>query len=114
MPGPAGASLPKVSIDEANGTVTINGVTYTAAEAGALVAKEAPIIVRDTKAVWEDLSRRSNWNIKNVERVALYAATFITTSNVFGQIPLPTNLRIGFASAAAFVLAAIHVSTPKA
>jgi hypothetical protein len=89
-----------------DGTVTVDGKVITPEE----VINALPYADK----VWREVTNKSSWNIKNVERAAVYVATVVTTSNVFGQIPMPNGVKTGVLFAAAIILGAIHVSTPKA
>lgn len=93
-------------VDPVTGVVTVDGRVITPAE----VADALPYVDK----VWREVSNKTNWNVKNAERLAVYTATVVTTSNVFGQIPMPNGVKTGVLFAAAIVLGAIHVSTPKA
>ena len=94
----------QVSID-ADGKVTVDGVVITPGEVDKVAA--------DVDKAWKLLSNRRNWTFKNAEKVLAYAAALVSGTNVFGQIGIPSDARATIVGAAAFVLAAIHVSTPK-
>lgn len=89
-----------------DGTITVDGVVVTPAE----LAKEGPVVDR----VWRELSNKANWNMKTAEKGILYLAGIAAATNGFGQIPMPASARGIITAAAAFALAAIHISTPKA
>lgn len=95
----------EIKIDSKTGAVTVDGVVVSPGEVGT--------VVRDTDLAWREVTNRKNWNIKQIEKGVVYVATVVTTTNVFGQIPLPTGVKEWVLGGAALIIGAIHVSTPK-
>lgn len=95
----------KVEIDK-SGNVTVDGVRITPGE----VEQGVTWVDR----AFREASNKQNWTVKNAEKVVLYVAGIAAATNGFGQIPLPTDVRGWVVGGAALVLAAVHISTPKA
>lgn len=95
----------QVTIDK-NGNVTADGVTITPED----IAKATPWIDK----TWREVSNKANWNLKGVERGVAWLAGIAAATNGFGQIAMPNGVRAAVTGCAAIILAAIHVSTPKA
>lgn len=96
-----------ISIAE-DGTLTVDGVVVTAAE----VEKDIPVVEKDLKIGLNTLHNWRQINIKSVEKAVLYVAGVAGATNGFSGLSLPSSLREAIVGGSAFVLAAIHVSTP--
>lgn len=89
-----------------DGTVIVDGKVITPAE----VENALPYVDK----AWREVSNKANWNVKQVEKGAVWLAGIAAATNGFGQIAMPNNVRGLITLAAGLVLAAIHVSSPKA
>ncbi len=110
-PGPTvmGVHIPHVEI-LSDGTLKIDGKEYNPQ----VVASTVSTAERDLAIAYHELTNRRNGTLKNVEKLVVYVAAIAGATNGFGQIPMAPSVRGWIVGGAAFVLAAIHVSTPKA
>jgi len=107
MTVPSAAPVGKHIQIEPNGDVFVDGVKITPSQAAATAT--------EVDKLWREVANKQNWSIKNVEKGVLWLAGISIATNGFGQIPgIPPSVRLGITGAAAFALAAIHISTPKA
>lgn len=91
-----------------DGTITVDGKIVTPAEASKLI----PTVEHEVWNVITAIRNRKNWSIKNGEKVLLWGAGLISATNGFAQLSIPSNVRGWIIGGAAFVLGAIHNSTP--
>jgi len=91
-----------------DGTITIDGKVVSPGE----VATLTPAITSGISTLIKDVTNRHNWSIKNVEKLLAWGAGLVATTNGFSALSLSPNIREALLGAAAFVLGAIHVSTP--
>jgi hypothetical protein len=91
-----------------NGDITVDGKTVTPAQA----ATEAGVAIADIHKIITALSNRKNITWKNAEKAVIYLAGIVGASNGFTWLTMPNSVREWLVGGAAFVLAAIHISTP--
>lgn len=93
---------------EQDGSLLVDGKLVTPAEVAGITSTltKAPIIGKLINDVTHNVA------VKNVEKVVVYIAAALSTSNVFGTIPVPSSVKEWVLGASAFVLGMIHYTTP--
>jgi hypothetical protein len=94
---------PEINI-KPDGTLLIDGKVVT--------PQEASTLVKDAHKLWLELQVRSNWSIKNAERLLAYGVGLVGATDGFSFLAMPADLRATLVGAAAFVAGMIHLSTP--